>query len=59
MLLENLDAKGFDLTPEEMKKISALDQNLRFNDPLIVSFSVRMMILANFHKYFGCLPIFN
>ena len=48
MLLENLDAKGFDLTPEEIKKISALDQNLRFNDPLIVSFSVHMMIVANF-----------
>jgi D-xylose reductase len=59
MLLENLDAKGFDLTLEEIKKISALDQNLRFNDPLIVSFSVHMMIIANFQKYFGCLPIFD
>jgi len=59
MLLENLDAKGFDLTPEEIKKISALDQNLRFNDPLIVSFPVQKMIIANSEKYFGCLPIFN
>jgi D-xylose reductase len=44
MLLENLDAKGFDLTEEELKKINGLDQNLRFNDPLV---------------YFGCLPIFT
>jgi D-xylose reductase len=39
MLLENLDAKGFDLTEEEIKKINDLDQNLRFNDPLMVSVS--------------------
>jgi len=37
MLLENLDAKGFDLTDEEIKKIDGLDQNLRFNDPWMVS----------------------
>ncbi|KAF4624891.1 hypothetical protein G7Y89_g13279 [Cudoniella acicularis] len=35
MLLENLDAKEFDLTEEEIKKIDALDQGLRFNDPWI------------------------
>jgi len=44
MLLENLDAKGFDLAEEEINKINSLNLNLRFNDPL---------------KYFGCLPIFN
>jgi D-xylose reductase len=37
MLLENMDAKGFDLTEEEIKKISGLNLNLRFNDPLMVS----------------------
>ncbi len=35
-LKENLDAKGFDLTDAEIKKISGLNQNLRFNDPLVV-----------------------
>jgi D-xylose reductase len=44
MLLDNLDAKGFDLTEEEIKKIDGLDRGLRFNNPLV---------------YFGCLPIFN
>jgi D-xylose reductase len=44
MLLENLDAKNFDLTADEIKKIDGLNQNLRFNDPWI---------------YFGCLPIFS
>ncbi|KAH9218212.1 D-xylose reductase [Leptodontidium sp. 2 PMI_412] len=44
MLLDNLNAKGFDLTGEEIKKISALNRNLRFNNPLV---------------YFGCLPIFD
>jgi D-xylose reductase len=44
MLLDNLDAKGFDLTEDEIKQIDSLDRNLRFNDPLI---------------YFGCLPIFQ
>jgi D-xylose reductase len=37
MLLENLDAKGFDLTEEEIKKINGLNLNMRFNDPLMVS----------------------
>jgi D-xylose reductase len=44
MLLDNLNAKGFDLTKEEIDQIDALDQNLRFNDPL---------------TYFNCLPIFQ
>ena len=38
MLLENLDAKGFDLSEEEIKKINGLNLNLRFNDPLMVRF---------------------
>lgn len=37
MLLENLDAKGFDLAEEEINKINSLNLNLRFNDPLKVS----------------------
>jgi D-xylose reductase len=37
MLLENLDAKGFNLTEEEILRIDGLDQNLRFNDPWVVS----------------------
>jgi D-xylose reductase len=44
MLLENLDAKGFDLTEEEIQQINGLDQHLRFNDPWV---------------YFGTLPIFS
>ncbi|KAH7390397.1 NADP-dependent oxidoreductase domain-containing protein [Cadophora sp. MPI-SDFR-AT-0126] len=44
MLVDNLDAKGFDLTDEEIGRISGLDRNLRFNNPLV---------------YFGCLPIFD
>jgi D-xylose reductase len=37
MLAENLDARGFELTEAEIKKISGLDQNLRVNDPFVVS----------------------
>jgi len=37
MLLENLDAKGFDLSQEEIKKIDGLNLNMRFNNPLVVS----------------------
>lgn len=32
-LAENLDVTGFDLEQEDIKRISALDRNLRFNDP--------------------------
>nr|QFR37187.1 aldo-keto reductase [Cyberlindnera americana] len=32
-LLDNLNVEDFDLTEEELKKISALDQGIRFNDP--------------------------
>lgn len=32
-LLENLNTNDFDLTETELNKISALDKNLRFNDP--------------------------
>lgn len=41
MLEDNLNAKDFDLTEAEIKKISGLDQNLRFNDPLVVCTSTR------------------
>jgi len=44
MLLENLNAKGFDLGEAEIKKINGLNLNMRFNDPVV---------------YFGCFPIFN
>ncbi|KAL2062505.1 hypothetical protein VTL71DRAFT_6771 [Oculimacula yallundae] len=44
MARENLDAKGFDLSVEEIARISGLDRHLRFNNPLV---------------YFGCLPIFD
>ncbi|KKK23371.1 putative D-xylose reductase (Xyl1) [Aspergillus rambellii] len=33
-LAQNLDVTGFDLEAGELDSISALDQNLRFNDPL-------------------------
>lgn len=32
-LQQNLEVTAFDLTPEEMESISALDRGLRFNDP--------------------------
>ena len=32
-LAENLDLLGFELSADEMKAISALDQHRRFNDP--------------------------
>lgn len=35
--MENLNAKSFYLTEEEIKAIGALNRNLRFNDPLVVS----------------------
>jgi D-xylose reductase len=36
-LAQNLDVNSFDMTPEELKSISALDRNLRFNNPTDVS----------------------
>ena len=36
-LAQNLDVCSFDLSKEEVESISALDQNLRFNNPLNVS----------------------
>jgi D-xylose reductase len=36
-LLDNINAKDFDLTEKENKEISSLNQNLRLNDPLIVN----------------------
>lgn len=35
-LIENLDCNSFDLTPNEMKAISALNKNIRFNNPVDV-----------------------
>ncbi len=40
MLFENLDAKGFDLTEDEIKKINGLNQNLRFNDSRTVCLTI-------------------
>ena len=37
-LLENLDSTSFDLKEAEIEEISALDRNLRFNNPTDVSF---------------------
>ena len=37
-LKQNLEVTGFNLTKEELEQISGLNQNLRFNDPLNVSF---------------------
>jgi len=36
-LAQNLDVTSFDLDADELKEISALNKNLRFNDPLNVS----------------------
>ena len=32
-LRENINIFGFELSPEEMQKITALNRNRRFNDP--------------------------
>ena len=37
-LAQNLDVTSFDLSKDELDEISGLNQNLRFNDPLNVSF---------------------
>ena len=37
-LTQNLDVTGFDLSKGELDEISGLNKNLRFNDPLNVSF---------------------
>ena len=39
-LAQNLDVTSFDLDPNEIKEISQLNKNLRFNDPLNVSTSM-------------------
>lgn len=36
-LVENLDCNSFDLAPEDLQQISALDRNIRFNNPPDVS----------------------
>ena len=38
-LAQNLDVLSFDLSEDDIKEISALDKDLRFNDPLNVSLS--------------------
>ena len=38
-LLENLDVTSFDLEESEIQAISCLDKNLRFNDPIDVSYN--------------------
>lgn len=45
-LLENLDVTAFDLKEEEIAEISALDRNLRFNNPTDVSFVFKLMLFA-------------
>ena len=37
-LTQNLDVTGFDLSKGELDEISGLNKNLRFNDPVNVSF---------------------
>ncbi len=37
-LKQNLEVTGFDLEKEELEQISGLNKELRFNDPLNVSF---------------------
>ena len=39
-LAQNLDVTSFDLSKDELGEISALNKNLRFNDPLNVSFLI-------------------
>jgi len=43
-LMQNLACTDFNLAPEEIKSISALNHNLRFNDPADID--VRMSIFA-------------
>jgi len=42
-LRQNLDVTGWDLEPDDLRAISALDQGLRFNDPLAVSARVAFL----------------
>ena len=39
-LTQNLEVTGFDLSKGELDEISGLNKNLRFNDPLNVSFQL-------------------
>jgi len=43
-LIQNLDSTDFNLSPEQIKEISALNHNLRFNDPADID--VRLSIFA-------------
>ncbi|OQN98033.1 putative NAD(P)H-dependent D-xylose reductase xyl1 [Cryoendolithus antarcticus] len=43
-LAQNLDVCSFDLSEDELKKISALDQNMRFNNP--VNYGINIPIFA-------------
>ena len=45
-LAQNLDVTGFDLSDSELKDISGLDKNLRFNDPVHVSLVLRTLDIA-------------
>ena len=44
-LVENLDCNNFDLASEEITEISALNRNLRFNNPPDVS--IRFFLFVN------------
>lgn len=50
-LAQNLDVCSFDLTDDEIKKISGLNKNLRFNDPLNVSASDFDAVTATNYSY--------
>jgi D-xylose reductase len=39
-LAQNLDVCSFDLAEDEIKKISALNQNIRFNNPVLYGFDL-------------------
>lgn len=45
-LAQNLDVTSFDLSKDELAKISALDKNLRFNAPANVSRAVPLFLLT-------------
>lgn len=51
-LAQNLDVTGWNLEAADIEAISALDRNLRFNDPLSVSFSLSIGFVLSVTDWF-------
>ena len=51
-LAQNLDVTAFDLSNSELKDISGLNKNLRFNDPLHVCLPLRIVHIISCSQIF-------